>query len=600
MTALIFIEAHGKISTWSRVAENLGLSARIVATSGHVCRFPGTLWPVGVSLIAGQAVDTLRKPAIETEERIRAALRECPTDAEIIVATDDDPEGDVIALDILRIIADHDPLLIDRCLRVRPGALTRDAVERALTRARAADGGLADLMDRAVPGRTRALSDRWMGASFTRRTRTGCGRVRAGILGSAFLWQKSPDMTRGLPETGEITFQVRSESGGLPFGAQLRLRGTVPPVLAALAQRYAGRPLPGIVRPLRSVGAAVAPRFRDVAPFNTGDALAYAERFHAIGPRAAMRGMQDAYMKGRISYPRTDNRTISEQSAGSLVQAARACGLNDVSMEEAGRHRHLDTTEGVTSHEGLYPTPRMTRQDVDRFRMLLLKPIRAVDPENRQQVEDLMVTLIARRAFEALREERYEAGVYHPDAGELTAEEVAALDGLDWTRATGRALPWSRAQLTGLRLWPLASVLVDGMMIEGLGRPSTWAAHADQVAGSGQLEVPSPGALPQPSPQGRHVLKALPRGIWSPAVCRMIEEAMSVPAPGEDPGGDITQRMRARVDAWFSRVSPEVQEALVGILKSDGAARERGHVVNLESRLGAQDLQVLEETAAGL
>ena len=576
MQALIFIEAHGKIATWSRISAGLGMTSEIVATGGHMCRFPDSLYPLGIRISRGQAIDTTRTPRQSVEHRIRQALRSRGDETEILIATDDDAEGDVIALDVIRVIVDEDPLLIERCLRVRPRAITRDNVARAIEEARAGHGGLDDLVSRAVAGRTRALTDRWMGATFSRMARAGCGRVRAGILGSALCWEKSPDLARELPETGEITLQARSGAGGLPFTARIGLHGQVPEALAAVARRYAGRLVPGHVNPMRSAGAAVAPRFENIAPFNTGDAIAYAGRFHGVGPKAAMAGLQSAYMNGRISYPRTDNRTLSEAAAAQVTQAARACNLRDVDMAHADRHRHVPRQDGRTTHEAIYPTPRMTRDALEHFRDLVRRPAPRVGTRTDDEVEDLMVMLVARRAFEALRPSGRAPGVFHPRPdSDLSTEERAALQDLDWFRPDGPAVPWGRSSTTGLRIWPMSSVMVDGMMIEEIGRPSTWASHADQIEQSGQLEVPSPGALPRPTPAGRRILKALPRGIWSPAACRMIEETMSRQAPSEDVGTDITQRMRARIDTWFAAITPEVRTALVEQLKSEADGRSR-------------------------
>ena len=52
--------------------------------------------------------------------------------------------------------------------------------------------------------------------------------------------------------------------------------------------------------------------------------------------------------------------------------------------------------------------------------------------------------------------------------------------------------------------------------------------------GSGQLEVPTLGAFPRPSQEGQRVLKKLPKGIWVPETCRMIEQSLAEPAPEGD------------------------------------------------------------------
>lgn len=574
MQALIIIEAHGKIPAWSRIMSSLGVPAKILATSGHLFRYPSSLYPLGIKISKGQAVDISRTVRPEIEARIVAALRARDEGSEIIIATDDDPEGDVIALDVMRLIVNLDPMLLDDCLRVRPNAITRSGIDAAIKAARRDGGGIDDLMSRAVAGRTRAMTDRWMGASLSRVAGTGCGRVRAGLLGTVYCWARSPDLLRGLPETGEITLQARSGAGGLPFTAQIPLAGGAQDILAGLAKRYRGRLIPGHVTPMRSAGAAIAPRFSKITPFNTGDALAYASRFYGVSPKQAMRGLQDAYMAGRISYPRTDNRTMSQATASTVVQITRVCGIKDASVDIAGAFPHAPGADGMTAHEGIFPTPRMTSDALEKFRVLVRKPVQKLDPTHPGSVEDLMVVLVARRAFEAMRPNEMAPGVFHPRAGsDLSPEEIRALDDLEWLRPAGMSAPWARHATTDIRIWPMASVILEGMMIEGIGRPSTWASHAEQAVSSGHFSIPSPGALPRPTPEGVRILKALPRGVWSPATCRMIEKAMADLAPGENPGADILNRMRNRIDVWFRSIDGDVRKVLVDMLKSesDGA-----------------------------
>lgn len=574
--ALIIIEAHGKTRAWSRISSALGYDAKLVATSGHLCRFPESLFPLGIRISKGHAIDVSRTPRPDIEQRIRNAVSSLRPGAEIIIASDDDPEGDVIALDVMRIIVDIDPLLIDQCLRVRPSAITKEGLAIALKYAKAHNGDLENLVSRAVAGRTRALTDRWMGATYSRLAKAGCGRVRAGILGSVFCWTRSPEVVRGVPETGEITLQARSSAGGLPFASQVTLHGNIPSALADVALRYKNKLIPGYVKPMVSIGAAVAPRFRNVALFNTGDALAYASRMHGVGPRPAMAGLQSAYMKGRISYPRTDNRTLSEGSALAVVQAAHICGLMDVSAVHAKAFDHTASRDSITNHEGIHPTPRMIKEDMDHFRAIVLKPVFQVDENDADMVEDLMVVMIARRCFEALRETSLARGVFHPrEDSDLTALEMEALADLDWFREIGQRVPWSKSLATGLKVWPLYSLLVEGMMMEDIGRPSTMASHAFLIEEAGHIRIPTPGSLPQLTQSGARILKALPRGSWSPATCRMIEKHMSEQAEGEDVNADITNRMRARVDKWFSLISPEIRVAMVDILKAEADTSSR-------------------------
>jgi DNA topoisomerase-1 len=569
--ALIIIEAPGKVRAWERAARAMDIAATIVTTRGHMSRFPDRLSPFGVRFENGRAVEEGRVANPVIVRRIEAALDALPVSAEILIATDDDPEGDVIALDALRVLIGHDRSLISRVRRVRARAVTVSAIEAAIGAA-ADDPGITDLFQRAVPGRARAISDRWIGSAFTELAGTGCGRVRAAMLGAALLWRREPSLTRGAPETGEITFTARSDPMGLPFTAHLPLNGTVPEALRAVAERYRGHLIPGHVSPMASLSAAVAPRIGDVRPFNTGDALAYASRFYGVPPRVAMRGLQGAYMAGRISYPRTDGRHLSATACANVVQAARACGV--VGVSERLAERHLPESGSATTHEALYPTPELLQADLVRLKGVVRRAYGTINLNSEEEVEDLMVALVARRAFDAARSIELMPGVWHNREGsDLTPEEVDALEGLDWLRPVGPAAPWANMMSTGFRSWPLPAVLIDGMMIEGLGRPSTWAVHAEAIAGSGQLRLPSPGTLPELTPEGVRVIRRVPKEALLPETCRAIERALSSGSDTEGEMIDITRLIRMRIDTWMAAAPDSFRAPLIDHLVRVSEAR---------------------------
>ena len=563
--ALIIIEAPGKVRAWERAARKIGIASTLLTTRGHMSRFPDSLSPFGVRFEGGRAVDEGRVPSPSVIRKMEQALLDLPLSAEILIATDDDPEGDVIALDVFRSLMGIDRSLVGRIRRVRARSVTVAGITDAITRA-TEDPGLADLFLRAVPGRARAISDRWIGSAFTELAGTGCGRVRAAILGAALLWRRDPSILRGVPETGELTFTARSDPTGLPFFARIPLNGAVSAPLRAVAERYRGRMIPGYVRPMASLSAAVAPRIGDVKPFNTGDALAYAGRFHGVPPQAAMRGLQNAYMAGRISYPRTSGRHLTEQACGLVVQAARACGVIGVTDRDA--RRHLPDRESRSAHEALYPTPELLQADLNRLKATARRVPPPMGPggapRSDEEVEDLMVGLVARRAFDAARPIELMPGAWHNrDGSDLTAEEISALDELEWLRPAGPSAPWSNHMSTGIRVWPLSSVLIDGMMTEEIGRPSTYALHAETISGSGQLRIPSPGALPELTPEGARVLRRVPREALLPETCRAIERALGSASDREEGVMDMTRLIRMRIDGWMAAAPDSFRAPLI-------------------------------------
>lgn len=591
MQALVIIEAQGKVDTWSRVLGALGMPARVMATHGHVMRFPERLSPLGISFGPDGPCDHGRRLGGGFREALRAELRGLPAYAPVFIATDADSEGDVIALDTVEVLLELDAGLAGRIHRVLPTALTHDGIAAALQSAEPLGRVVREILERAVSGRARAVTDRWIGATFSAMADSPVGRVRSALLGAFFLLERAPQLLRGRPELGEITFRARSSSGGLPFLARLSVDGTTDPEtlgrLKDLAARHAGGMVPGVVMPRRSLSAGVAPRIGMVRPFNTGDALAYAARHFNLGARVAMRGLQEAYMQGLISYPRTDSRDITRESAARVIrigEALRLSGLDISALTDGpvfGVPARRERRRPMEAHEALHPVCDLDPESIARLERITRAPLRFGDHSgaSAEAAMEIMASLVARRAFEASRIVSLEPGDWRPDnATAISPEDREALADLEWSRETLPALPWSKDLLTGSRQWPLRAIAVDLMMSEGIGRPSTWSGHAEIAETAGEILPGDLSRPPRPSPRGVSVLRKIPKGLWNPATCRMIEAALRnagnvIPDGPED---TLDRRVRRRVMFWFDRLPEEMRDALRTALGDDGGGRRAG------------------------
>lgn len=571
MKALIIIEAQGKVHAWTRIAKAAGMTPTVLPTLGHMSRYPNTLFPVGIDIAGSGSVDPARRADPDVLRGLIAAVKAHPAEAPIYVATDDDVEGDVIALDVIDAILMALPARIDTLMRLRPGAITPDALRQAIAAARPVREDYDIAVDRSIQGRARAVTDRWIGAAFSREAGVPVGRVRSAVLGSVFLWGAAPDRTRGVPETGEITFQARSISGGRFFQARVPLRGdlSAPRLqrLVALAERYMNRVVPGAVRPRQSLSAAVAPRFGAVEAFCTGDALAYAARHHGLAPKVAMKGLQRAYLGGLISYPRTEARSLGPESTARVTRLGSSCGFTG-----------FDTTPPTApnvAHEGLHPIFGVERKDIDRVKALAMG--QEVLPAGvEEDPMEIMARLVTRRAFEATRRVELQVGDWHPGNSKadtlLSSQDIEDLQSMDWERESQAPLPWGRELRTGVRHWPAASMLIEGMMLENIGRPSTLAAHVETAMGSRDIEIGAPGELPRLTPQGMTTIRKTRRAMWNPATCRMIETVLENRDNliDEDPEGSSDERIRHRVVAWFLKLPSDMQDVLVAALGGSG------------------------------
>lgn len=569
MRALIIIEANGKVATWTKLVRAIGMDADVFATQGHLCRFPQGLYPVGVTLTqADQPIDPVRRPVPEVLAALKEKVDNLPPATPIYIASDSDVEGDTIALDIGEAILEHAPGRIGHLFRLRPGSITVDALRQAITRANAAPADFAGLRDRAIQGRARAVTDRWIGAAFSRDAGIPVGRVRSAILGSTFIWQHVPGGGRGQPDTGEIMLQSRSIKGGRPFQARVPFSDARHPRIArliTLAKKFAGGFVPGAVQPRQSLSAAVAPRYGNVQPFTTGEALVHAARHHDINPTDAMRGLQKAYLSGLTSYPRTDSNVVSMETASRVVRIGTACEIGGLTV--AALTDHDAPVPGA--HDALHPVMGTAREDMAVLRAIVFDD--SDSPVPHDPVTLLMARIVTRRAFEASRPVELEVGDWRAGnglrPGVLTDDDLTLLGNLAWERETLPPLPWGRDLMTGVRTWPLASVIMEGMMIEEIGKASTMAIHVETALSSGDIAIPDPGALPTLTPQGLDAVRKTRKALWNPATCRLIEEYLS---------GDhdidfadrisFDERVRHRVVGWLLKLPDELQAILFDVL----------------------------------
>lgn len=575
--ALFFIEAHGKADAWSRILRDLGIHARVVATGGHICRFPDTLFPIGVDMTEGRPLDPMRRLDPDSRSRLLDAIAAVPESARIIIAMDSDVEGDVIAFDTINAVLSSRPETLSRLWRLYPGAITRAGIKRAIANAEPVARIRDRIIDAAIQGRARAVSDRWIGATFSRHAGLPVGRVKTAMTGLAYLWHRAPDHTRGRPETGEVLLQARSTTGGRPFLARVPFDGTEDPAwrdrLVSITQRFRSSYVPGQVRRLEPAGAAIAPRFGHVTPFNTGQALIHAARHCGIKPGAAMRGLQSAYMQGRISYPRTESTSYSAETAGHVARLARSCRVPGSAVENLPVYD--PNANDHTIHEGLHPVMELTPETIQEVRRTLSTNLAKIDPRDPDDVCEAMVALVFRRSFEATRNGEMEPGNWAPDnmarAKELDDTDIMILRQLEWVREVMPAVPWGRDIMTGVRDWPFASQIIEGMMREEIGRPSTYASHAAALEASGDIDAGSLDMPPRPTPSGITVLKRTPKAIRSPRTCRLIEAALQNRGNHlcEDPQDVMQERMRYRIASWFDRLPEDVQAQLLSALGSE-------------------------------
>lgn len=75
MKALIIIKAQGKVHAWTRIAKVAGTTPTVLATLGHMSRYPKTLFPVGIDIAGRGLVDSSRRADPEVLRSIISAVK---------------------------------------------------------------------------------------------------------------------------------------------------------------------------------------------------------------------------------------------------------------------------------------------------------------------------------------------------------------------------------------------------------------------------------------------------------------------------------------------------------------------------------------------
>lgn len=468
---LIVIEAPGKLRAVHRCLEALGRRAEVAATLGHLYDNPPTLAPLGMALEGERLVETLRRDAHPgvREHLIRAIDRA----SRVIIATDPDSEGHVIAQDVADLVHERAPDL--PVVRACPHAMTPAGWRQALERLSPLDP------EAARPGTARRLLDRLLAfASMKEGDATAVGRVQSALLGLAD--------RGGIPDRAVCLTAPAADGGGAFVG-----RGVLH-----------GAPVSWELPPLPTDEVTTEPLS---GLMNGGDALlALHDQLHMpVGEAASL--LQAMYEAGEISYPRASGRGLRSAGAQAVADIARARAVRPFQSALLPR---LDEGQGP-AHEAVHVVMTGMIERLDVYRPLRLA----------RDAHEAAASVIARQCVEA--------GVAVERTRPVRAALPAWARDLSWERIGHRpALGWRPGRAPAQRALEPAPAALHAQLAHGLGQPSTWARHAERLAGSGWLS-PSHGLSVAGRLQCARVRQALRASATSVAIDGVLrDEALSV------------------------------------------------------------------------
>ena len=512
MSRLFVIEAPRKARTFETYLRDIGeADARVQATVGHLFEFPPMRGAVGIDRAFR---DFERRPIrIEVVERLR---REASIASEVIVATDADAEGDVIALDVATLVADLHP----EPKRMRLRGMDRESVREALA-------SLTPVSrEDAVPGRTRAIIDRLIGIGYSKNG-IAVGRVGTALLGLA---------DKSGPGVHLLRLSAPAKDRGRPFLAEVEVAA---PLTLDLARKLESLDLPALDMKARN---PIPSR-----PGHTGDVMVAASRELDISPAAVGESMQRSYEAGRLSYPRAGERAFSPAIATKFAEILRKAGYPAV------KAANYPAKEPGGVHDAPHPIGKVDL---------------ASDPRELGQDEGVRA-VIARGLVRAGQERVAETPLTAPlgpwllQHGFPQAVAVQVM-GLDWRRDVGPRCPgqdpWTESEVVERRA---DSVLLERAVAIGLGRPSTWGRHIEKFMERGLVDANL--AL---TAKGRAWKEASPAALLDPRVSVAIENACErCPARFLDDADREPWEMNA--ERIFRALPPDVRGVLGALIEHE-------------------------------
>ncbi len=495
---LMIIESPGKIEKLSAI---LGPGWKIAASVGHVRDLP--LKQTGV-----ESPDF--KPKYELTERgisVIAKLKNLAKDADAVyLATDPDREGESISWHLQQCLRLSNPF------RVTFNEITPHAVKAALVSPRSID------IKRVAAQEARRVLDRLVGYMVSPELSMQTGeRLSAGRV-------QSPAVRLVVDRERQIrAFKITNHFGAMLIFADAKTARnwsaewvTRPKFVTEENPYFMDQAFAAAVARVKTVvvrsfveGQA---RRSPPPPFTTSTMQQAASVVLGLDPKAAMQTAQSLFDRGHITYHRTDNPNVSEESLGDINAVAVSLGL-----EMADEPRKFKAPQGAqVGHPAVTPThfeiedAGETKEERALYRLIRLRAIasqladavyavRTVRLDAAEQVNGHLVE------FAGQGRTLIDAGWMKLVAADQTDEAPDTKEPINLIPelVVGDCLDVSSGKVLEKRTKAPSrytqAALVKKLESEGIGRPATYASIMDNIVSRGYVKTEKKFLVPTPT-----------------------------------------------------------------------------------------------------
>ncbi len=380
---LVIVESPAKAKT---IARYLGPEFVVESSVGHVRDLPVSAAEIPEGLKKepwarlGVNTDADFDPLYVVESRKKKVVSELKRllkdSDELLLATDEDREGEAIAWHLAEVLKPKVPVR-----RMVFHEITKEAIVRALDETRDIDESLVDAQE------TRRILDRLYGYEVSpvlwKKVMQGlsAGRVqsvatrlvverereRMAFVAAGY-WDLEGTFAPGAFAARLAALDGRRVATGRDFGPDGNLRNEETVALDQARAEALVAGLAGATFVVRSVERKPYRR-RPLAPFMTSTLQQEASRKLRFTAQATMRVAQRLYEGGYITYMRTDSTTLSEQAiTAARAQAAELFGADHVA--DAPRRYDRKVRNAQEAHEAIRPAGDRFRAPADVAREL--------------------------------------------------------------------------------------------------------------------------------------------------------------------------------------------------------------------------------------
>ena len=515
---LVIVESPAKAKT---IAGYLGADYEVESSIGHIRDLPNRASDVPKEQRAkygtmGVAIDSDFEPLyiVDADKKAKVSeLKKKLKDAdELLLATDEDREGEAIAWHLLQELKPKVPVR-----RMVFHEITRDAIQRALGETRDVDQRLVDAQE------TRRILDRLYGYEVSpvlwKKVMQGlsAGRVQSVAVRlvverererrafvSAGYWDISGTFDPGSFEARLAVLDGKRVAQGRDFTQQGELKSDDLARLDETQARELAAELEGLTFAVRSADEKPYTR-RPAAPFMTSTLQQEASRKLRYSSQTTMRVAQRLYENGYITYMRTDSTTLSESAlTAARRQAVELYGAD--SIPEQPRRYSRKVKNAQEAHEAIRPagdsfrTPKELERELNRDELALYDLIwKRTLASQMADARGLTVSLRLGATTPTGRDAEFSAsGTVITFRGFLAAYEESRDD--ETEKEEERPLPHLKPgdELKALQLEPeghattppsryTEASLVQALEERGIGRPSTYASIIGTILDRGYV-----------------------------------------------------------------------------------------------------------------